>query len=508
MNLQFSFQILNCLVSKGVKTFCIAPSSRNAPFVEVLSHSDMEVFYFFDERSMAFFAHGRSGRDHKPVAVITTSGTAVCELYPAVVESYYSSSSLVLITADRPSDYEGTAAPQCIEQTGMFSKYVSREWDLEAGQKEKFDLSYWDTSSSIHINVRFDEPLIDEEALYYQFLKSFRNNQYKAELDTDRKIQFVDKNISPHGNHFIKDFFNISTQPVIILSELLVSFKGSIESFLLNLNRPVYAEPLSQLRESSKLKKLILTEDMLNTALKNNLIDGVIRIGAIPVLRFWRDLNNLRYPVLSFSLSPFSGLKKRRSAFPLELLFNHPELFKPAKENLKIKALEKKPKGESAWIRWLSEKIPKKSHIFLGNSLPIREWDVWAVREDKKFVYSANRGANGIDGLISSFLGGCFPDRSNYLILGDLSTLYDLSSPWILDQLKKCSVYIVVINNFGGRIFQNKFQNFHFLNDHHLNFSHFAKMWSLNYKCLKKFSDNFLSVPSPAVIEIQIPQKS
>ena len=504
MNLQFSFQILNGLVSKGVKIFCIAPSARNAPFVEVLSHSDMEVFYFFDERAMAFFAHGRSKRDHQPVAVITTSGTAVCELYPAVVESYYSSSSLVLITADRPSDYEGTAAPQCIEQTGIFSKYVSKEWDLEAGCKEEFNLSYWDISSSIHINVRFDEPLIDEEALYYKFLKSFQKNQYKAELDTDRKIQFVDKNVSPQGTRFIKDFFNISTCPVVIVSELPVSLKDSVESFLLNLNRPVYAEPLSQLRESSKLKQLMLTEKMLHTALKGNLIDGVLRIGGIPVLRFWRDLNNLRYPVLSFSLSSFSGLKKRRSAFPLEFLFNRPEFFKPAKENLKIKVPQEKPKGESAWIRWLSEKIPVKSHIYLGNSLPIREWSIWAVRKDRKFIYSANRGANGIDGLISSFLGGCFSDRPNYLILGDLSALYDLSSPWILDQLKQYSIHIIVINNFGGRIFQDRFKNSRFINHHHLNFSHFAKMWSLNYKCLKKFSDSFLSVPSPALIEIQI----
>lgn len=508
MNLQFAFQILNRLVSKGVKTFCIAPSGRNAPFVEVLSHSDMEVFYFFDERSMAFFAHGRSKRDGRPVAVVTTSGTAVCELLPAVVESYYSSSSLVLITADRPSDYEGTAAPQCIEQIGMFSKYVSKEWDLEAGYKEELNLSYWDISSSIHINVRFDEPLIDETAVYYQFLKSFQKNQYKAELDTDRKIQFVDKNIFPQSARFIRDFFNTSVHPVIILSELPLPLKSSVESFLLNLNRPVYAEPLSQLRESSKLRKLMLTEDMFHTALEDNLIDGVIRIGAIPVIRFWRDLNNLPYPVLSFSLSSFSGLKKRKSAFPLELLFNHPEFFKPAKENVKIKASEKKPKGESAWIRWLSEKIPKKSHIFLGNSLPIREWSAWALREDKKFIYSGNRGANGIDGLVSSFLGSCLSDRPNYLILGDLSALYDLSSPWILDQLKEYSVYIIVINNFGGNIFRNKFQNPLFLNHHHLNFSHFAKMWSLNYKCLKRFTDSFLSVPSPALIEIQIPQKS
>lgn len=507
MNLKFSFQILNSLVSKGVKTFCIAPSARNAPFVEVLSYSDMEVFYFFDERAMAFFAHGRSKRDGRPVAVITTSGTAVCELYPAVVESYYSSSSLVLITADRPLDYEGTAAPQCIDQTGMFSKYVSKEWDLEAGRKEAFNLSYWEASSSVHINVRFDEPLIDEEALYYQFMKSFRKNHYKTELDTDRKIQFVDEKISPQGLHFIKEFFNISAHPVVLLSELPLSLKDSIESFLLNLNRPVYAEPLSQLRESSRLQKLILTEQMFYKALSENLIDGVIRIGGIPVLRFWRDLNNLRYPVLSFSLSSFSGLKKRRSAFPLDLLFSHPELFKPAEKVLKIEVLEKKPKEESSWIRWLSEKIPEKSHIYLGNSLPIREWDTWAVREDKKFFYSANRGANGIDGLISSFLGGCFPDRTNYLILGDLSALYDLSSPWILNQLQKYSVYIIVINNFGGRIFQNKFNNFRFLNNHNLDFSHFAKMWSLNYKCLKRFSESFLSVSSPALIEIQIPQK-
>ena len=158
-NIHSSIQIIKQLQADGVHTYCLCPSSRNAPLVEVLSaYKNIEKFYFFDERSAGFFALGRSKRDFKPICVVTTSGTAVCELYPAVVEAYYSQASLVLLTADRPSAFKGTAAPQCIEQKNIFSNYVFKSWDLEAGDKLK--INWWKKPSSIHINVRFDEPLL------------------------------------------------------------------------------------------------------------------------------------------------------------------------------------------------------------------------------------------------------------------------------------------------------------------------------------------------------------
>ena len=130
----------------GVVDFCICGGSRNAPLIAALGSG----YTFVDERSAAFFALGRAKRDGKPVAVITTSGTAVAELLPAAIEAFYSGVPLILITADRPARFRGTAAPQSIEQVGLFGVYATT------------DIDHWNRRVPLHINVEFDEPLIDE----------------------------------------------------------------------------------------------------------------------------------------------------------------------------------------------------------------------------------------------------------------------------------------------------------------------------------------------------------
>ncbi len=517
MNLQLAFNILNTFYNKGVRTFCIAPGGRNAPFVEILSRSNLSVFYFYDERSMAFFAHGRSRRDGAPVVVITTSGTAVCELLPAVVESYYSSSSLVLITADRPKEYQGTGAPQVIEQDQIFSRYVSSEKSFSVQDlQDPLDLSHWNAQNSIHWNVHFDEPLVDEQVLKNE-VPVWINKNWSASQNS-LKTPLRNFNANEAATLLEQDafwlFFQSSSKPVILVSCLPYELRGLVEDFLLSLNCPVYLEPLSQLRENSRLQKLALKSgnSIFKKAFDQNLFDGVIRIGGIPVLKFWRDLNDWNVPVISFSLSSLSGLKKRSKALPLltflkkdsdwvlknEILHSSKESFLNLDSSNTQKATE-----EGKWIHWLSQQIPPSSLIFLGNSLPIREWDMFAIREDKKFRYAGNRGANGIDGILSSFLGQCLPDAPNYCILGDLSALYDFSSPWILKQLEKYFINIVVINNFGGQIFKNKFQNPAFLNNHQLDFSHFAGMWNLNYQRVVSLNES-LKKKSHSLIEIQV----
>jgi len=123
----------------GVREMCVCSGSRNAPLLAVLSRSELKLWTFVDERSAAFFAIGRMKLTGQPVAVVTTSGTAAAELLPALVEAHYSGLPLFVITADRPARFRGTGAPQSIEQVNLFGVYGTR-----------------------HINVEFDEPLIDE----------------------------------------------------------------------------------------------------------------------------------------------------------------------------------------------------------------------------------------------------------------------------------------------------------------------------------------------------------
>ena len=130
----------------GVEDFCVCGGSRNAPLIAVVG----AAYAFVDERAAAFFALGRAKLTGKPVAVITTSGTAVAEMLPAAIEAHYSGVPLILITADRPERYRGTGAPQAIEQQSLFGVYASRDPDR------------WTRIGPLHINIEFDEPLIDE----------------------------------------------------------------------------------------------------------------------------------------------------------------------------------------------------------------------------------------------------------------------------------------------------------------------------------------------------------
>jgi 2-succinyl-5-enolpyruvyl-6-hydroxy-3-cyclohexene-1-carboxylate synthase len=156
------------------------------------------------------------------------------------------------------------------------------------------------------------------------------------------------------------------------------------------------------------------------------------------------------------------------------------------------------PLSEPAWFQFLSRQIPVDGRLFIGNSLPIREWDFAAEPGSTSDVY-ANRGANGIDGLISTFAGVADEKKSNWAIIGDLSALYDLSGPWALRSRQLLDFNLVLVNNGGGQIFNRLFGNPKFLNAHELHFENWAKMWNLDYRLLREPSD---IQPGKQVIEI------
>ncbi len=146
-------ELIERVRAAGVEEFCVCAGSRNSPLIAVLGvapPASAAIFSFVDERSAAFFALGRA-KQGKTAAVVTTSGTAVAELLPAVVEAHYSALPLVLITADRPGRYRGSGAPQSIEQVGIFGPYAATSIDN------------WSRRTPLHLNIEFDEPLIDDQ---------------------------------------------------------------------------------------------------------------------------------------------------------------------------------------------------------------------------------------------------------------------------------------------------------------------------------------------------------
>ena len=459
--------LIAALHDAGVTEFCVCAGSRNSPLLAVLSASPFRLFSFVDERAAAFFAVGRIKLRGAPVAVITTSGTAVAELLPGAIEAHYAGLPLVLVTADRPARYRGTGAPQAIEQVGLFGVYAETK------------LETWSANRPLHINIEFDEPLIDAEILPFVSASPQASRQHSA-LSTQHS-----------GLRLPIEFAN----PVVLIGRLDGRDRDRVKRFALQLNAPVFAEPLSGLREDADLPLITAGERML----RRGNFDGVIRIGNIPTLRFWRDLDeSLRdLPLISFSALPFTGVS-RGEVHPLDALphdvtaRDRNEAFFAADREQAERfnaILDEEPESELAMFRALSRDLPQDARVYLGNSLPIREWDLAATREPRGFTYEANRGANGIDGQLSTFFGQCDPARENVCVLGDLTTIYDLNAPWIVPQLdRELRFRLVVMNNGGGRIFSRvaslrgvdpAARERIIENAHQIHFGHWAAMWGL-----------------------------
>ena len=237
-----------------------------------------------------------------------------------------------------------------------------------------------------------------------------------------------------------------------------------------------------------------------NAAAAGYPVDGILRIGGVPTFRPWRDLEDAqnKISVCSISHLPFTGLSGGDVEYgPLEKLLPAID-FKiqhdpsgaddwiardQACERSLYDLFVEEPMAEASLVHFLSKQIPQKSLVYIGNSLPIREWDLAAERQDKKWDLFASRGVNGIDGQISTFLGLCMPDRENWGIVGDLTALYDMAGPWIMKQLQLNPINLVVINNGGGQIFSRMFPNHkEFLNEHTLSFGPLAAFWGMEYE--------------------------
>jgi 2-succinyl-5-enolpyruvyl-6-hydroxy-3-cyclohexene-1-carboxylate synthase len=277
---------------------------------------------------------------------------------------------------------------------------------------------------------------------------------------------------------------------LVLIGGLAASDCERVIQFALALNATVYAEPLSGLREHPALGPLRIANERL---LARGGFTRVIRVGNVPTIRFWRDLDEaLRHiDVLSYSRLPFAGLS-RGTLHPFDDLpadvarGEHDDALHvdDYEKSVAFHAiLDAEPQSELALLRALALSIPRGARIYLGNSLPIREWDLVAPRDDRGFTIEANRGANGIDGQLSTFFGQCDPACENVAIVGDLTAIYDLNAPWIVPQLD-ARFRIVIINNGGGRIFERvaslrKIDKTMIVNAHALDFDHWSRMWGI-----------------------------
>jgi 2-succinyl-5-enolpyruvyl-6-hydroxy-3-cyclohexene-1-carboxylate synthase len=543
--------VLGRLAGLGVVDFVVCAGARNVPLVASLLERcqdlNLRVWHHFDERAAAFFALGLGKGTGDPVAVLTTSGTAVAELLPAAIEAYYSGIPLVWVTADRPVDFRGSGSPQAIEQAGIFGPYAMA-LDVEAVEGLT-SLRDWTRDAPLHLNVCFDEPRADDRNASWEPEPSAAERANvpterpddvhpgsvaasatadafigapvaeRANVPTERPDDAhpgsVAASASATADAFIRapaaERANVPTERpddvhpgsvaasatafcsdreglLVLLGELPSSWRPSVESFLVSLGAPVWAEATSGLRESPALAGLLRYGEPA-------LPQKILRIGGVPSLRLWRDLEtNPGIPALSICRRPFSGLARPSqlvvtSAFPALTLPTQEGQF-PESSLCNGGALARFPRSEPALVHDLSRGIPPHALVYLGNSLPIREWNRFATIDPPHPHAHASRGANGIDGQVATFLGLSNGAEESWGLFGDLTALYDLNAPALLPQLAPGKRRIVVINNGGGRIFSRLPSMAGMAhgekqvteNRHRIGFEAWASMWGVEYR--------------------------
>ena len=501
MNRALAAEILAVLRGAGVRTICLCPGGRNAPLVLAAqaNRESFDVVTFFEERSAAFFALGRIRRDGAPAAVITTSGTAAAELLPAMIEAAQTGLPLIAVTADRPRRLRGTGAPQTIDQLPLFAAAGAPVLDLDApGQL----ISLPSTTGPIHLNVCFDEPLVDGaiESTALGFAPAPQSHAPWMDEAATRSA--------------CEDFFREVRHPLILVSSLTSVEAHALAPWLASLDCPLYLEAVSQLRGHRNLQEFSLHsgERILLTPECRAACDGVLRIGGVPTPRFWRECEDWR--VLHVSAVDLPGLANGSPVVPLKTFTGIFADFAPtagpaekffARDRAAAEKLENllacEPRSEAGLVRALAAHFPPDARLCLGNSLPIREWDLAAPRAPDERTIFANRGVNGIDGLVSTALGLAGADRPTAAVIGDLSALYDLAGLWPATQLGAADITLAVINNSGGKIFDRMFRSDAFLNRHEMRLRGWAEMFGWHYGTMHSPDDPF-PVSSPRIVEV------
>ncbi|TYK09049.1 protein PHYLLO [Cucumis melo var. makuwa] len=508
----------------GLTYFCIAPGSRSSPLaIAAASHPLITCIACFDERSLAFHAIGYARGSHSPAVVITSSGTAVSNLLPAVVEASQDFLPLLLLTADRPLELQDAGANQAINQVNHFGSFVRFFFSLPAPTDQiparmvltTLDSAvHWATSSPygpVHINCPFREPLENSPSPWNL---SCLNGLHIWLSSTEVFTKYIRLEASPTS---IDTFGHMAeVLKVIHGARNGVLLLGSIQSedeiwaaFLLakHISWPIVADVLSGLRLRKSLSPFLEMEnnfffiDHLDHALLSDSVrkwlkfDVIIQIGSRVTSKRVSKLLEECSPCSYIMVDKHPGrhdpshiVTHRIQSTVLEfvgciLKANFP--LNKSKLTATLRALNMMVEWEIQFqisanyslsepevAQVISEALSFDSVLFLGNSMPIRDVDMYAYGWTKcndsvaaiplnlqmPFYWtwtSGNRGASGIDGLLSTAVGfsvGC--NKRVLCVVGDVSFLHDTNGLAILNQrMTRKPVTVVVINNNGGAIF-------------------------------------------------------
>lgn len=584
------------LTHQQVTDVVISPGSRSTPIALLMAeHPHMNVWLNIDERSAAFFALGMSKAKRKPVALLCTSGTAAANYYPAIAEAKLSRVPLLVLTADRPHELREVGAPQAMDQINMYGSHVKWSMDMALPQSDPGMIDYIRTKAAraahlcqtipagpVHLNFPLREPLIPDVKSVANVFPKRREQHPHHVIVNEGTLQLNQSTLQSMASTLY-----CCERPLIVCGPIdKTGFSEAVTRLAVELNIPVLADPLSQLRCGTHNQALIidsydvfLRDDQMKEWLKPDLI---IRFGAMPVSKVylqymqmhadceqiiideagWRDptlltsemiyaepvqlchqltrfIKNIADTTEATNTSYTSDVSKVSNSFKDVIRASNSahhnkdiavksvwtERWKKLNFETKAATLQLIEQFDQTFegrlFTELSNTLKESCTLYVANSMPIRDMDSFFYKTEVNVRVLANRGANGIDGMISSALGASTVDNHPHiLILGDLSFFHDLNG-LLASKLHQLNLTIVLVNNDGGGIFSFLPQAEHpkhfeelFGTPHGLQFKHVVNMYGATYNKMThwdSFSDLLkegMSAEGVHVIEINTDRHS
>jgi len=454
-------------------------------------HGGIEAIPVLDERSAAFFALGLARQSGLPVVLVCTSGTAGANFYPAVIEARQSRVPLLVLTADRPPELRDCNAGQAIDQQKLFGDFPNWYAELAIPALEMgllrylrqvmiyaFERSLWPVAGPVHLNLPLRDPLapIPDPAVE-AWRSQFDSAQFFAAVQPMAEV-----NPAGVGNIQLPlATWQACERGVIIAGPAQprspVAYCTAVAQLSAALGWPVLAEGLSPLRNYADLNPdLISTYDLLlrNRQLATDLApEMVIRIGEMPTskeLRTWLEATQPQQWIVDpgdRNLDPLHGYTTHLRLAIEQLAPLLPPTSKSSSSYLKdwcsaeekarqrldqtMSDTEARFEGKVAWL--LSQHLPLGTSLFIANSMPVRDVEFFWKPGNTAIKPYFNRGANGIDGTLSTALGVAHGNQSSVLLTGDLALLHDTNGFLLRNKLAG-HLTIIVVNNNGGGIFE------------------------------------------------------
>lgn len=486
---QSIYDIAALSAKKGLKYAVLCPGSRCAPLTLAFTrHPDIECKTITDERSAAFIALGISQASEQPAILVCTSGTAAYNFAPAVAEAYFGKTPLIILTADRPTEWIDQLDGQTIYQAGLFGKHVKRfyqlpqeyehpdnNWAINRIVNEAINLARQEPRGPVHINAPFREPLYPLSTDSFSYSDAVRViEDIPAILDLDSAKKDEIRKLWP-------SFHNV----LIVAGQLDWDdgLTDSLSKFLESHNIPVVGDIISNLH---RIERVISHADLFigqsgTDVLQTLKPDLLITFGQSTISKnlklFLRKYSPSQHWHIQAAgdvadtfqqvthiirCSPkkffdFLSSVSNTESFENQRQNNYHKLWEIEERRL-LRTLQShfssKDFGELELVNEIIQNLPPESNLHLANSMSVRYANFVGLNASHRHVsVFANRGTSGIDGCNSTAVGHAMTNHQlHVLITGDQAFFYDRNAFWHNYSIP--NLRIVLLNNHGGIIFK------------------------------------------------------